>query len=116
MTARRDAALSLAVLGAVAVAWVATGVRVAPLAVGGGAVAVVLVEALLGRSAAAVRTAWERPAVQAVALAATLLGVAAGALVAPRLALSAAVGAVAAYLALLGLVSAGAVGPPEAWW
>lgn len=117
MTARRDATLSLVVLGAVAVALTATGTGPPALVpAAGGVLAVVLVEAVLGRYDRTVRAWWARPAVQALALLAALASVGAGAALAPHVALSAAAGAVVGYLSLLVLVSVSVVPPPSAWW
>lgn len=115
MSARRDALLAAITLAGYAALVAVAEVNVSvPVAVAGGG-AVVLLEALAGRHATAVRRAWERPAVQAVALVGALALGAAAALAGVAVVLSLVVGGVAAYLALLALVRIGVLPRPEDW-
>lgn len=102
MTARRDAALAGAVLAAAGTALWASGVRLTPCWLALGALGTVAFELLASWDPEAVRRRWERPAIQAGSVALALSGVALGAVLAPSAALPAVVGALAAYLLVLG--------------
>lgn len=115
MTARRDAALAGAALLGCGAALVRLSARPSLLAAAGGALGTVLFEGVAGRYRERVRRRWERPAVQALALAVALLVVAASARAGAAVPVSALLGALAAYLCLLALVSLGALAPPRDW-
>ena len=116
MTRRRDAVLALVVLGAAATAWLVADARPSVPAAVLGAVATLLLEAVLGRYERAVREWWERPWTQAGALLVALAAVTVGAALAPGPVLSAVTGGLVTYLLLLGLVTVAVVSAPSAWW
>lgn len=105
MGRRRDALLALVVLLPAAAAVVALDAPVTPFPVAVGAAGALALEALLSLRAARVRAVWERPAVQAtaVALGIGLLAVAAS-LLGPAAATVLAAG-LCAYLLLLAAVT-----------
>ena len=76
-----------------------------------GALGTVLFELAATRAYDRVRRQWERPAVQAVALACTVGLVVVGAWLAPSRVLSAGIGALSAYLTVLSLVVVGILEP-----
>lgn len=110
-----DAALTVLVAGAT-IGYVAGGdVSLAPAPALVGAVGALLVEVFLGQHHVLVREAWARRPVKAGAV---LLGVAAvlvGGQLAPTLALSALLGGLLAYLAVLAGVTAGVLPAPRYW-
>jgi hypothetical protein len=104
---RRDAALAVAVLlpvGAAALAAGAPGSLAAAVAGAAGALAVEWVLSRPGRREA-VRDRWDRPGVQTGAVVAGLLGAAAAWATVGAWTLTALVGGLVAYLALLGAVA-----------
>lgn len=101
MGSRRDAALSVLVLVAVGLAFVAVDAAVSlPAAVLGG-LGTVAFELVASRSYETIRGYWERPVVQAVSVGLSLVGVAIGTLVAPSSVLSFAFGSLVTYLGYL---------------
>jgi hypothetical protein len=110
-----DAALAAAVAVAVVVATLAVDARIAPRFVLVGCLGTVLAELLAGRHERRVRRAWRRPAVKLGSLCLAGGVLVAGVVLAPSPALSAACGALASYLLLVGLVAGGVVAPPRAW-
>lgn len=107
-----DAALAAVTLGAAVLAFVLTGASPSPPAVLAGALGTVAFELLAAPSRDRIRRHWERRAVQLLALVVALGLLVLGAWVAPSRILSAAVGALASYLLVLGLVSAGMLEVP----
>lgn len=110
-----DAALATLVLLAVVAAALGVGAQPSVPAVLTGAIATVLAEALAGRHERTIRRSWRRWPVKAGALVLAGAGIAVGVATAPSLALSAATGALVAYLSLVGLVTAGVLAPPAEW-
>ena len=106
MSRRHDAALATLVLAPVLAASVAAGATPDPTAAGVGVAGAVVTEAALTRRRAVVRRVWARPTVRGGAVLGAFGGAAlATTLVGPR-ALVALVAGLAAYLALLGAVTA----------
>lgn len=104
-TARRDGALAtVALFGALGTA-VLTDVALSPAWLFCGALGTVGLEAIAMRYRDAVRALWERPAVQAGALAGALAGTVLAAVYRSRIVVSLLVGGLAAYLCMLFLVS-----------
>ena len=105
MGRRRDGALAAVALAVFLLAFALAGATLSLPSFLVGALATVVFEALATRAYDRVRAWWDRPAVQAVTLAVGILIAAVGALVAPSRVLSAGIGALVAYLALLALVT-----------
>lgn len=106
MTAsRRTDALLALVAGAVFLVSlrIASGALSIPWLAAGGA-GTLAFEAVATRRTRAVRRYWDRASVQAGAMALALVVAVAGATLAPSVVLSAAIGAIATYLLLLGLL------------
>ena len=96
-----DAGLALLVLAATGIAYALVGAPVSPLALAVGGLGTVGFELVAARDPETVRDYWERPVVQAVSVALALVGVVAGAVVAPSVVLSFALGALVMYLVVL---------------
>ena len=101
MGTRTDAALAILVLAAVGIAFVAVDASVWWPAVAVGGLGTVGFELAAARDPETVRDYWERPVVQALSVALSLVGIAIGAFAAPSSVLSFALGALAAYLVVL---------------
>ncbi|WP_049928378.1 hypothetical protein [Halopiger goleimassiliensis] len=101
MVSRTDAALATVVLAAVviAVAAVDASIRWPAAAVGG--LGTIAFELAATRAHGTVRFYWERPVVQGASVVLALVGVAAGAVIAPSSVLSFALGSLVTYLAYL---------------
>lgn len=104
MGTRTDAALAILVLATVGLAFAAVDATVSwPAAVVGG-LGTVGFELAAFRAYETVRDYWERPAVQAVSVVLSLVGIAIGAWLAPSTVLSFALGSLVTYLVVLSLV------------
>lgn len=115
MTARGDASLAALALLAFGVALARRGVAPAPIPAILGALGTLSFEVVAGRRHERVREVWERPLVRALALAAAFAGAAAAGRLGVRPTASFAIGALATYLCLLALVTAGVLAPPRDW-
>ena len=104
MGTRRDGALSAVVLAVALLAFVLVDATLSVAFLLLGALGTAVFELLATRRTAAVRRVWERPSVQATAVAFAVLLIAAGSIAAPSVVLSAAIGALLAYVAFLWLV------------
>jgi peptidoglycan/LPS O-acetylase OafA/YrhL len=116
MTARRDGAQAAVAILACAGALDRLDAALSPPAALLGGVGTVLFEAVAARHYDRVRRCWERPAAQATALVGVVAVAVAGVRRGTVAPLSAAVGALATYLCLVVLVTAGVFAPPRRWW
>ncbi len=106
-----DAVLALVALAAFVVAGVAVDASLSYPSLLVGAAGTIAFELLATRDPATVREYWERRPVQAASLVLALVVAGVGALVAPRIVLSAGIGALVTYVCFLGLVGLGVVEP-----
>lgn len=111
MGARTDTGLALIALAAFLGAFVLTDstLSIPALVVGGGGT--IAFEIVAFRHFETVRRVWERPAVQLGTLAVAIAIAATGAIVAPAIVLSAGIGTLVTYLAVLLLVLSGTIEP-----
>jgi len=116
MTARGDASLAALALLAFGVALARRDVALALIPAVVGALGTLAFEVVAGRYYERVRALWERPIVRALALMTAFAAAAAAGRLGVRPIASFAVGALATYLCLLGLVVAGVLTPPREWF
>lgn len=105
MGRRRDGTLAVIALAAFLLAFVAVEATLSTPFFLLGVLGTVVFEALATRAYDRIRACWERPPVQVTTLASAFVIATAGTVVAPSSVLSAGIGAVVAYLVLLGLVT-----------
>jgi ABC-type multidrug transport system permease subunit len=110
-----DAILATTLLTITIGVGVTAGARPAPLSVLAGTLLTICAEAVAGQAATRVKTWWANQTVRVIAILLSLTALTAGALFAPTVSVSVAVGAIGTYLVLFGLVTAGAVPPPAEW-
>lgn len=102
MGTRTDAGLTLFVLGATVIAFVAVDASVRWPAAAVGGLGTLAFELVAAGAYDTVREYWERPVVQALSVALSVLGITIGAVVAASIVLSFALGALVTYLGYLG--------------
>lgn len=105
MGLRTDAGLAVVALLAFAIAFRAADASLSVPALGLGAAGTIGFEIVAYSHVETVRRVWERPAVQLASLAGAIAIAAGGAVVAPSFVLSAGIGSLVAYFAVLAAVS-----------